>query len=110
MLIAGNGDSIFRRLMAAIGRADLARDPALAHNDGRAAQPSASTPRSRRGRRERTPDDVLAAMEAADVPAGRIYTVADIAADPHYLAREMIVEIAHAPTARRSRCRASCRS
>jgi crotonobetainyl-CoA:carnitine CoA-transferase CaiB-like acyl-CoA transferase len=92
VVIAGNSDPIFKRLMQAIGRSDLADDPAFAHNDGRAAQSalldeaisvwSASLPI----------DAVLQALEQAEVPAGRIYNVADIVADPHYQAREMIIE------------------
>ena len=92
VLVAGNGDSIFRRLMAAIGRPDLERDPALAHNDGRAAQTERIDAAIGAWTRNRTQDEVLAVLEAANVPAGRIYSVADMARDPQYLAREMIVE------------------
>jgi formyl-CoA transferase len=93
VLIAGNGDSIFKRLMAAIGRVDLAADPQLAGNAGRvlrvaeidAAIAAWSTPRLIL--------DVLAALTKADVPAGRIYTAQDIAEDPHYRARQMLQRI-----------------
>jgi formyl-CoA transferase len=94
VLIAGNGDSIFRRLALAMGRADLAADASLAHNDGRAARQAWLDDEIEAWTSTRTPDVVLAAMERAEVPATRIYTVADIAADPHYAAREMIREIA----------------
>jgi formyl-CoA transferase len=94
VLIAGNGDSIFRRLALAMGRADLAADPALAHNDGRAARQAWLDEEIEAWTSTRTPDVVLAAMEKAEVPASKIYTVADIAADPHFAAREMIREIA----------------
>jgi crotonobetainyl-CoA:carnitine CoA-transferase CaiB-like acyl-CoA transferase len=94
VLIAGNGDSIFRRLALAMGRADLAADPALAHNDGRAARQAWLDGEIEAWTSTRTPDAVLAAMEGAEVPASKIYTVADIAADPHFAAREMIREIA----------------
>jgi crotonobetainyl-CoA:carnitine CoA-transferase CaiB-like acyl-CoA transferase len=94
VLIAGNGDSIFRRLALAMGRADLADDPALAHNDGRAARQAWLDDEIEAWTSTRTPEAVLAAMEKADVPASKIYTVADIAADPHFAAREMIREIA----------------
>ena len=90
VVIGGNGDSIFRRLMKAIGRADLGDDPALADNAGRA-------------RRAAELDDAIAAwtgahplahclqvLEAADVPSGRIYSVADMAGDAQYRARAMI--------------------
>ena len=91
VLVAGNGDSIFRRLMAAIGRPDLEKDPALAHNDGRAANTGRIDQAIEAWTLERTQDEVLTVLEGANVPAGRIYSVADIARDPQYLAREMIV-------------------
>ncbi len=91
-LIAGNGDSIFKRLMAAIGRPDLRDDPALAHNDGRVARVAEIDRAIEAWTLQRPLDAVLQALEQADVPAGRVYTVADIAADPHYRARDMIVE------------------
>jgi formyl-CoA transferase len=91
VLVAGNGDSIFRRLMAAIGRPDLEKDPALAHNDGRAAQTARIDGAIEAWTVQRTQDEVIAVLEAANVPVGRIYSVADIARDPQYLAREMVV-------------------
>jgi formyl-CoA transferase len=92
-LIAGNGDSIFKRLMAAIGRADLANDPALADNAGRVKRVEEIDGAIGAWTQSRSVDDVLKVLEAAAVPAGRIYTVADIAADPHYAARGMLHEI-----------------
>ncbi len=96
VLVGGNGDSIFRRLMAAIGRPDLETDPALAHNDGRAAQTGRIDGAIEAWTVERTQDEAIAALEAANVPVGRIYSIADIARDPQYLARGMIVEAATA--------------
>lgn len=93
VLIAGNGDSIFRRLVLAMGRDDLAGDASLAHNDGRAARQAWLDREIEKWTMARAPADVLAAMEAADVPASRIYTVRDIASDAHYAAREMIREV-----------------
>jgi formyl-CoA transferase len=93
VLIAGNADSLYRRLMTAVGREDLRDDPALARNDGRAAQMERIDAAIAAWTRERTQAQVLAAMEEAEVPAGRIYTAADIAADPHYAARRMIETI-----------------
>jgi crotonobetainyl-CoA:carnitine CoA-transferase CaiB-like acyl-CoA transferase len=93
VLIAGNGDSIFRRLALAMGRGDLAGDPTLAHNDGRAARQAWLDGEIEAWTSTRGPEAVLAAMEKAEVPASKIYTVADIAADPHFIAREMIREI-----------------
>jgi formyl-CoA transferase len=93
VLIAGNADSLYQRLMSAIGRADLRDDPALARNDGRAAQMERIDEAIGAWTRQRTLHEVLAAMEKAEVPAGRIYSAADIAADPHYAARGMIEEV-----------------
>jgi succinyl-CoA---D-citramalate CoA-transferase len=93
VLIAGNADSLYRRLMSAIGREDLRDDPALARNDGRAAQMQRIDDAIAAWTRRRTQAEVLAAMQAADVPAGRIYSAADIAADPHYAARGVIEQI-----------------
>lgn len=92
-LIAGNGDSIFRRLMHVIGRDDLANDPTLANNTGRVARVAELDGAIGAWAAQRSVDEVLAALDEASVPAGRIYTVADIAADPHYRARGMIQEI-----------------
>ena len=88
--IAGNGDGIFRRFMQAIDRPDLAQDPALANNDGRAAQAQRLDDVISGWTGQHTLAEVLAVLEAASVPAGRIYTAADIATDPHYAARGMI--------------------
>ncbi|MET0311054.1 MAG: CaiB/BaiF CoA-transferase family protein [Burkholderiaceae bacterium] len=93
-LIAGNGDSIFRRLMACIGREDLAADAGLADNAGRVARVAELDAAIGEWALARTVGEALAALDAASVPAGRIYTVADIAADPHYRARGMIAEVA----------------
>jgi formyl-CoA transferase len=92
-LIAGNGDSIFRRLMGLIGRDDLATDPALADNAGRVARVAELDDAIGAWTAQRSVEDVLAALDQASVPAGRIYTVADIAADPHYRARGMLGEV-----------------
>jgi formyl-CoA transferase len=91
-LIAGNGDSIFRRLMELIGRRDLADDPALAHNDGRVPQVERIDAAIAAWAGRQPLDEVLAALNEARIPAGKIYDVADIASDPHYRARDMIVD------------------
>ena len=93
VLVAGNGDSIFKRLMTAIDRPDLANDPGLADNTGRVARIAEIDAAIGNWTATRSVDAVLAVLDAASVPAGRIYTVADIAADPHYRAREMIQTI-----------------
>ena len=93
VLIAGNADSLYKRLMTAIGRTDLRDDPALARNDGRAAQMERIDEAISKWTLQRTQRQVLDEMEKAEVPAGKIYTAADIAADPHYVARGMIEKI-----------------
>ncbi|MEP6773923.1 MAG: CaiB/BaiF CoA-transferase family protein, partial [Polaromonas sp.] len=92
-LVAGNGDSIFKRLMATIGRNDLGGDPALADNAGRVARVAEIDAAIGEWTLGLTVDEVLAALDKVSVPAGRIYTVADIAADPHYQARGMLDEV-----------------
>lgn len=92
VVIAGNSDPIFKRLMNAIGRADLGDDPAFAHNDGRAAQSDLLDGAISAWSTQRPIEEVLRVLEAAEVPAGRIYSVADIVADPHYQARGMILD------------------
>ena len=93
VLIAGNADSLYRRLMSAIGREDLRDDPALARNDGRAAQMERIDDAIAAWTSQRSMEEVLRSMEEAEVPAGRIYSAADIAADPHFAARGMIEEV-----------------
>jgi formyl-CoA transferase len=93
VLIAGNADSLYQRLMTTIGREDLRDDPGLARNDGRAARMEEIDAAIGAWTAQRTQDAVLAAMEHAEVPAGRIYSAADIASDPHYAARGMIENI-----------------
>lgn len=91
VVIAGNSDAIFRRLMQVVGRPDLADDPALASNDGRVRSNALLDAAITAWTSERTMDEILALLDAADVPAGRIYSVADIVEDPHYAARDMIL-------------------
>ncbi|PXW96109.1 formyl-CoA transferase [Sphaerotilus hippei] len=92
-VIGGNGDSIYRRLMAAIGRPDLAEAPDLASNAGRVARIDEIDAAITAWTVQRPVDEVVAVLQAVSVPAGRIYTVRDIAADPHYRARQMIERI-----------------
>jgi formyl-CoA transferase len=79
--------------MRAIGRPDLEADPSLVHNDGRVARSVEIDAAIEAWTRQRSRDEVLAALDAAAVPAGRVYAIDDIARDPQYLAREMIVEV-----------------
>jgi formyl-CoA transferase len=92
-LIAGNGDSIFRRLMALIGRDDLAQDATLADNAGRVARVEELDEVIGQWTAQHAVDEVLDMLDKASVPAGRIFTVADIAADPHYAARGMLQKV-----------------
>ncbi|MGY2044726.1 CaiB/BaiF CoA transferase family protein [Pseudomonas pergaminensis] len=91
VVIAGNSDPIYKRLMHTIGRADLAEAPEFAHNDGRAAQSGLLDAAITHWTSSLPIDHVLGALEAAEVPAGRIYSVADIVSDPHYQARDMLL-------------------
>ena len=91
-LIAGNGDSIYKRLMETIGRTDLATDPNLTNNIGRAANAERIDAAISAYTQQHSLDKVLEAMNEAGVPAGKSYDAADIAHDPHYLARDMILE------------------
>jgi crotonobetainyl-CoA:carnitine CoA-transferase CaiB-like acyl-CoA transferase len=92
VVIAGNSDPIFKRLMHLIGRPDLADDPALAYNDGRVKQVEMLDQAITAWTSHHSTEDVLAALERAEVPSGRIYSVADIVADPHYQARDMLLQ------------------
>ncbi|WLH69840.1 CaiB/BaiF CoA-transferase family protein [Pseudomonas sp. FP2309] len=91
VVIAGNSDPIYKRLMTTIGRVDLAEAPEFAHNDGRAAQSGVLDAAITHWTSSRPIEQVLSALEAAEVPAGRIYSVADIVSDPHYQARDMLL-------------------
>jgi len=96
VLVAGNGDSIFTRLMAAIGRRDLGDDPALVGNPARVARVAEIDAAIGTWTAARTVAEVLDALNAAQVPAGRLYTAKDIAEDPHYRARGMIERVVSA--------------
>ena len=91
VLVAGNGDSIFKRLMGAIGREDLAAAPDLADNAGRVARVAEIDAAIGAWTQPRVVQAVLDTLAAARVPAGKVYTARDIVEDPHYRAREMIV-------------------
>ena len=92
VLIAGNGDSIFKRLMQVIQRDDLGNDPALGNNAGRVQRVMEIDAAIEAWTHERSVTDVLTALGEARVPAGRVYTAKDIVEDPHYRARDMILK------------------
>lgn len=89
IVIAGNGDAIFKRLMTAIGRDDLAGDSSLATNDGRVPRADEIDAAIAAWTGGRGIAAALAALNAASVPAGRIYNIADMTTDPQFLARKM---------------------
>ncbi|MCK0207812.1 CoA transferase [Starkeya koreensis] len=91
VIVAGNGDAIFRRLMTAIGRDDMALDPRFASNDGRVAHVELIDATIAEWTGRHSLEEVTAALDRAEVPNGRIYSVADIVSDPQYLARRMIL-------------------
>lgn len=90
IVIAGNGDAIFHRLMLAIGREDLASDPDLVRNDGRARRVAEIDGAIQQWCDGRGIEEALNTLKAADVPVGKIYSVADMFTDPQFLARRMI--------------------
>jgi formyl-CoA transferase len=92
-LIAGNGDSIFKRLMIAIGRADLAADTALGSNAGRVLRVDEIDKAIGDWTATLSCDQVVEQLAIAQVPSGKIYSIADIAKDEHYIARGMIQEV-----------------
>ncbi|OZI31893.1 formyl-CoA transferase [Bordetella genomosp. 10] len=92
VLIAGNGDSIFKRLMGVIGRPDLAELPELANNSGRVRHVEMIDAAISEWTGRHGMDHVLQCLNDGQIPAGKIYDVADIATDPHYRARDMILD------------------
>jgi formyl-CoA transferase len=92
VLVAGNGDSIFKRLMAAIGRDDLGQDPQLADNAGRVQRVAELDTAIEAWTTRHATAEVLAVLAKAQVPAGRAYTAKDIVEDPHYQARDMVLK------------------
>lgn len=91
VVIAGNSDPIFKRLMHVIGREDLANRPEFEHNDGRAQQSDLLDTAIESWSRQHSIDEVLQQLEQAEVPSGRIYSVADMVNDPHFNARDMLL-------------------
>ena len=90
VIIGANNDSIFKRLMHAIGRPDLGEDPTLATNEGRVPRAAELDAAIEGWTRARELDAVLDVLQRAEVPAGRVYDPEDIVKDVHYAARGMI--------------------
>ena len=89
--IGANGDAIFRRFMLAIGREDLANDPGLADNAGRDARRDEIYALIDAWCASHDEDEVLRLLAGAEVPSSRVYSVADMFADPQFLARDMLL-------------------
>jgi len=94
IVIGANGDSIFRRLAQCMGREDWASDPGLADNTGRVARAAELDAGIGAWCAAHDGATLLRVLEAAQVPSGKIYTAADIVADPQYQARGLIQKIA----------------
>ncbi|WP_338458705.1 CaiB/BaiF CoA transferase family protein [Pantoea sp. Nvir] len=92
VLIAGNGDSIFQRLMLTINRPDLAEMEELKHNDGRVRHVEMLDDAINQWTKKKTLTEVLSDLNEGGVPAGKIYDAADIAADPHFIKRDMLIK------------------
>ena len=93
VVIGGNGDSIFKRLMKEAGREDMAEDPELEHNPGRVIHQERIDQALADWCQQHSSADIIAKLEAARVPVGPIYSVEDMMTDPHYIARGMFEEV-----------------
>ena len=93
VVIGANADSIFKRLMHLIGRGDLAEDPTLADNAGRSRRADELDAAIGAWTGTRSAEEVLKALAEAQVPSSKIYSMADIAGDAQYLARDMIRQV-----------------
>lgn len=96
IVIAGNGDAIFKRLMLAMGRDDLANDAQLARNDGRVPRTAEIDEAIQAWCATQTISSAMEILQAADVPVGKIYSVRDMMSDPQFLARKMFEQHAFA--------------
>lgn len=93
IVIGGNGDTIFKKLMCAIGRKDLAEDPRLRHNAGRVEHEERIDSAIEAWTKSHTFREVFETLEAAGVPCGPIYSIAEIMRDPHFIARGLFEEV-----------------
>lgn len=93
LCVAGNSDLIFRRLMGAIGRPELAADPRMADNGGRCANAAELDAAIAAWTRTLPAKDAQDALEAVDVPCSRLYDIRDIAEDPHFRARDSVMTV-----------------
>jgi len=93
LCVAGNSDLIFKRLCEAIGRPELGADPRFATNAGRCANVAELDAAIAAWTRGRTAAEAEAALDRAEVPCSRLYDIADCAADPHFRARDLVMEV-----------------
>jgi crotonobetainyl-CoA:carnitine CoA-transferase CaiB-like acyl-CoA transferase len=93
IIIGGNGDSIFKRLMVAAGRQDMADDPRFARNNDRVQHEAAIDAAITAWTSAHTFDEILEALERAEVPAGAILNVADQVRHPHFQARGLFERV-----------------
>ena len=92
-MIGGNGDSIFQRLMEVAGRSDMATDPRMANNAGRVQHELEIDNALAAWCMSKNSAEILQSLESARVPAGPIYNVRDMFADPHFNARGMFERV-----------------
>lgn len=95
ILIAGNADSVFARLLTVIGRDDLASDPSFVSHENRTNHTREIDDMINVWTQTLPASECLAALEVAGVPAGRIYTAKTMVEDPHFAARESIIRVKH---------------
>jgi crotonobetainyl-CoA:carnitine CoA-transferase CaiB-like acyl-CoA transferase len=95
LLIASNGDAIVGRLLNAISRPDLVGDERFANNEARVRHMEFIDGVIAEWSQHLTLDECLARLDACDVPAAKIYDASDILQDPHYRARDMLLNIDH---------------
>lgn len=93
VVIGGNGDSIFKRLMTAAGRSDMAENPAMADNAGRIVHEAAIDEALSLWCADHSSVHIINTLEAARVPVGPIYSVEDMMSDPHYQARGLFESV-----------------
>lgn len=93
IVVGGNGDSIFRRLMSAMGRQDLGNDPRLSQNEGRSRHVDEIDEAISQWTGQRSAADALRTLAAADVPSGPIYSAAEMVRDEHYRERGVFEEV-----------------
>ena len=93
IIIGGNGDSVFKRFMHAIGRPDMAEDQRFTHNNDRVEHEQEIDDVISQWTHLHPYEEVLAVLEEAQVPVGPIYSIADIMRDEHYIARKMFESV-----------------